>query len=111
MSDKESTCGVEIISHTVEPWVPRLPFEPAGTHNRWYIRIGGRVYYVSHRDNVNTIRGKMLGFGPECIAFDAAEIDGEVVVTSWSERAVSHAADPLDALADVVEQLEENYGD
>lgn len=99
MGDKESTVGFEIISHKV---FPDLAF--GGEYNVWFIRLCGRTFYVSHQSCIPFV-------GSECIALDAAEIDGELVVQILSaELAVSKAADPLDALADVVEQLEAKYG-
>lgn len=70
-----------------------------GVHNRWFIRLNGRIYYVSHQ-------GDLPFFGPECMAFDAAEVDGQFIVADWADRAVSHRADPVEAFNDVIEQLE-----
>lgn len=99
MGDKASTGGFEIIRHEV---VPEPVFD--GEHSVWFIRLCGRTFFVSHQSKLGRL-------GPECMAFEAAEIDGELVVPRWSaELAVSKAADPLDALADVVEQLEAKYG-
>lgn len=70
-----------------------------GTHHQWVVDVNGKRYYVSHQSHIP-------GVGPECMAFRAEGNGPKFKVTSWRELAVSHSADPLDALADVVEQLE-----
>lgn len=65
-------------------------------HHTWYVRVEGRLYYVSWLSDGPEHQG------PECMAFPC---DGHRDVTDWTERATSRSSSPVVAFAEVVEQL------
>lgn len=89
----------EIVKHATD-----YDFEFGSTHNAWLVDLNGSRYYVSHQDNLPFV-------GPECMAFRSDRSSTTFEASNWGELAVSHAEDPLEAFAEVMEQLEARYAD